>query len=98
MLKYGYPGSLIRSNVEQAKLSVSDTADVLELDQVSKGLTLINVGANTAYITFDDDPVTTNKYAILAGKEMVLSYSQIKKIRYICAATETTDIRVLATY
>jgi len=95
MVKYGFPGCLVRGNSKNYRLQATDSPKDVKFDNVSKGLTIRNVGPNTAYISFDDDPVDTNALPIPANEKERWIHLQVAKVNAVCATAETADLRIL---
>ncbi len=98
MFKYSYPGSQIRGESKVYSLSVSDTVDSVSFVNTSKGFTIANVGTNNAFVSFDNEIATVNKFPIRAGETISFPKLQVDKVSAICISTETADLRILVEY
>lgn len=97
-LGYSYPCNIIRANTITHKLAATDVAGLLTMAQISKGITLCNLGPNTVFVSFEDEAVTVNSFPIPNGIMVPFPYVQTLKVRYICATGETADLRVVSEY
>lgn len=93
--KYAFPGVLVKAQAKAYQLSCTQTAGSINLPQTSKTLVLQNIGTNPVYVTFDDQPATTNGLAIIANVAPIIIDVQADKINAICTSAQTADLRVL---
>lgn len=98
MIKYNADMQHVRPHSRTYKMSVTAVAASLTMEEVSKGLKILNNGSKVVYISFDGDFITADSYPIASGGVLDVDIIQVKVINAICGGTDVSELRILETY